>query len=338
MPALTRYQKLLNRRARPDRLIALNARVAELQESEDIKYLLGAMEPLDADYTEKCLGEAERVQKYLEPFASIRLQGSVTTNTHIRYHSDVDILTITEQFTAWEGGGPAHLPTYAPDPVVTLMDLRARSRRTLAAEFPEVTIREKDRALSLSGGSLRRNVDVVTANWYHSTEYVRSSDENVRGVQVLSTESRSRVLNLPFLHQHRLREKDALTGGGSGRAIRLLKTLKADAESDIAISSYDICALVWNMEAGALPGDEDHALRLAGNCASFLLDLVTNEARLNALTVPNGLRRIVGPEGTSLTAVRALWHELYRLLENIRRDGKEIERRYLNHGQRLLAY
>ncbi len=335
----TKYQRLLNRRSIPGQLIALNAKVANLEEAEDIKYMLGAMDPLDAEYTSKCLSEADRVKKYLEAFASIRLQGSVTTNTHIRYHSDVDILTITEDFTTWEAGtAPSSLPNYQHDPVSTLRELRARSRRTIASEFPEVSISDKDRALSLSGGSLQRKVDVVTANWYHTATYIQTQAEKDRGVQVLSTDTGSRVLNLPFLHQQRLIEKDAATGDGLGRAVRLLKTLKADASSDIEISSYDICALVWNMGNDSLPGGEDHSIRLANNCASFLLGLVTNEARLNSLYVPNGTRSIIGAEGTTLIAVRALWYELHQLLEAIKKVGKELDRRYFVSGRSLVPY
>src|SRR4051812_45514434 len=75
-----RYQRLLSRRALPGQPTALSAKVANLQETDDIKYVLGAMEPLDAEYTRTCLGEADRVKRHLEPFATIRLQGSVTTN------------------------------------------------------------------------------------------------------------------------------------------------------------------------------------------------------------------------------------------------------------------
>ena len=86
---------------------ALNEAYAKLQENEDVRYLLGAMEQLDPEYTKNSLAEAERVEKYLAPFSTIQRQGSVTTNTHIRYHSDVDILGITEDFVTWQGGVPA---------------------------------------------------------------------------------------------------------------------------------------------------------------------------------------------------------------------------------------
>jgi len=36
--------------------------------------------------------------------------------------------------------------------------------------------------------------------------------------------------------------------------MRLLKTLKVDAETKFEISSYDICSIVYNMGSNLLPG------------------------------------------------------------------------------------
>lgn len=322
----TPYQRLLDRRAIPGRSAAAYAKFSALAEQEDIKYLLDAMEAMDGDYTKTTLAEAERVHKYLEPFSTIRLQGSVTTDTHIRYFSDVDILTITEDFTTWETF-PSGCTRWGGDPIATLRDLRAKCRVVISREFPAVKIEDKDRSLALTGGSLRRNVDVVTANWYNTDAYARSSAERDRGIQVLDISVPGRILNKPFLHQHLLREKDAATVGGANRAIRLLKTLKEDASTKIDISSYDICALVWNMDNLRLPGGVESSFILANNVEGALLGWVTNEQSLNALSVPNQTRKIVdSKEGTSLVAVTSLWHELYVLLERIKKSGKKLDR------------
>lgn len=327
MATLTPYQRLLERRAIPGMAAQLFERYNAFQEQDDVKYLLGSMDPMDPDYTRITLSEAERVHKYLEPFSSIRIQGSITTNTHIRYYSDVDILSITKDFTTWEGSLPSTVPVFIGNPMDTLNALRARCRATIRAEFPAVTIKDKDRALSLSGGSLRRNVDVVIGNWYEALAYVSSQQERDRGVQVLDVAGPTRVLNKPFLHQYLLRQKGSQTSDGQNRAIRLLKTLKVDASSTIDISSYDICSLVWNISSTHLPGDVAQSFILANNVANTLLQWVSNEPVLNGLSVPNQTRRIIDPkEGTSLVAVRALWHELYQLLQRVTKAGKKLDR------------
>ena len=266
----TPYQRLLERRTIPGKAVTLFERYNSLQEQDDVKYLLGSMDPMDAEYTKTTLSEAERVHKYLEPFSEIRIQGSVVTNTHIWYHSDIDILSITKSFTTWEGSLPSTISVFSGNAVDTLKALRTTCKVMIKTEFPAVKIEEKDRALALSGGSLRRKIDVVVANWYETLVYVSSQQERDRGIQILDVATNSRVLNKPFLHQFLLTQKNILTSDGQNRAIRLLKTLKADADTKINISSYDICSLVWNMENGQLPGDAGQSFVLANNVAGCL--------------------------------------------------------------------
>lgn len=339
MTETTPYQRLLARRAIPGKDAPLFERYNALLEQDDVKYLLGSMEPMDDSYTRTTLAEAERVHKYLESFSDIRLQGSVTTNTHIRYYSDIDILSISQQFTTWEGSLPSNVAVFPSDPLDTLKALRANCKATIRKEFPAVTISEKDRALALSGGSLRRNVDVVIANWYETTTYVTSGQERDRGVQVLDVSIPARILNKPFLHQYLLVQKNSRTKDGQNRAIRLLKTLKIDASSKIPISSYDICALVWNMDDAALPGDTSQAFILANSVAYALLGWISNEVSLKSLNVPNQTRRIIDPkEGTSIDAVRALWYELHLLLERVTKAGKRLDKVMYTAHRALLQF
>lgn len=333
---MKRYDNLRNRRANPKRATYLSEAYETLQENEDIRYLLGSMEPLDADYTRDSLVEAERVYKYFEAFSTVRLQGSIKTNTHIRYHSDIDILTITEDFITWENFPPGR-STYAGDPIATLKALRKGCRDTVSSQFPAVKIEDKNRALRLTGGSLKRQMDVVSANWYNTATYAQTHQERDRGVQVLDVSNNTRVLNLPFLHEYRLNQKIATTNDGAGRAIRLFKNLKADADREIAISSYDISALVWNMEDYRLPGSVGSSFQLAHSIERFLFAITLNEGTtLNTLMVPNGTRKIVDPkEGTSLAAVNALWYEIYTLLESVKAAGKTLERSYLIENRQL---
>lgn len=336
---MKRYDNLRNRRANPKRATYLSETYETLQENEEIRYLLGSMEPLDAEYTRDSLVEAERVYKHFADFSTVRLQGSIKTNTHIRYHSDIDILTITPAFESWEHSKPSTAGAYYGDPVETLKAQRKRCRDTVTAQFPAVKIEDKDRALRLTGGSLKRQMDVVSANWYNTASYMQSNQERDRGVQVLDVSNNSRVTNLPFLHEYRLNQKIAATNDGAGRAIRLLKNLKADADLPIAISSYDISALAWNMEDYLLPGSIGTSLQLAHNIERFLFRITLYDgATLNTLMVPNGTRKIVdSKEGTNLAAVNAIWHELYKLLESIKAAGKALERSYLIENRQLRA-
>src|SRR5258708_4455223 len=105
--ALTRLQRLQNRRLDP------MMRVGEANEAykrlitEDTagRYAIGALQPIDPAYTKNTFEERKRVEDQLaNGYKSVRLdvsfdyQESVTNDTHIRAHSDVDLLTVEGRF------------------------------------------------------------------------------------------------------------------------------------------------------------------------------------------------------------------------------------------------
>lgn len=63
MATLTPYGRLLERRTIPGKTAESFEKYNSLQEQEDVKYLLGSMEPMDPEYTRITLSEAERVHK-----------------------------------------------------------------------------------------------------------------------------------------------------------------------------------------------------------------------------------------------------------------------------------
>ena len=80
----------------------------KVQEKDVYKYFLGAMEEVDKIYTENTFTEAERIQNQLDKIKTVELdfvyryQGSVSNNTHIKAHSDIDILVILDKFITLE--------------------------------------------------------------------------------------------------------------------------------------------------------------------------------------------------------------------------------------------
>src|SRR5581483_5510793 len=101
-PTLTRLDKLRNRRIDPNiKVMGLNEAYNRLAgEDSAVQYAIGAMQPIDPDYTRRTIEERDRVEAQLKDgFIKVGLsvsfdyQGSVTNDTHIRAHSDVDLLT-----------------------------------------------------------------------------------------------------------------------------------------------------------------------------------------------------------------------------------------------------
>lgn len=272
------------------------------------KYALGAMQPVDADYTRIGIEEATRVGKQLESGLSaqgigveLRLQGSVPCDIHIRGVSDVDLLVLDGRFYRYDQQGLRALrgdynSPVAYDTLDALGDLRRHSETILKAAFPAATVDTKGaKAIKLSGGSLRRPVDVVPSNWFDTSDFQRSSSEVDRGVEILNKDIPERVLNTPFLHIQRISQRDRECLGGLKKAIRLCKNVKADAVEEgtkIDLSSFDIASALWHSDARALTVGVANELAILAEATRFLDFLARNIPYAATLRVPDGSRAV----------------------------------------------
>ena len=100
----TRLDKLYARRSDPDTpvLKTFSEALRSIAQSDSVKYAIGAMQPIEYEYTKNTFAQAERVWKQLRDRMSISCefdyQGSVTNDTHIRARSDIDVLAIIDRF------------------------------------------------------------------------------------------------------------------------------------------------------------------------------------------------------------------------------------------------
>ena len=145
-----------------------------------------------------------------------------------------------------------------------------------------------------------------------------------RGVRILNSRGPTTIRNKPFWHNYEIDTKDTKTGG-LRKVIRLLKTLKYDADPELSISSYDVAALGWNMSDAALAVGEDAYLELAQNARSELRRFIDNDIVRNALNVPNGTRKVFGADGANLEDLKALHRELDELINRVE-SGLELEK------------
>lgn len=149
----------------------------KIQEDDAVRYAIGAMQDIDPEYTKNTFAEGERVKNQLNKAInsnSIRTefeyQGSVTNNTHIKAYSDIDLLTIHSAFVSLK---PPLEPSshYAGDVLDDLLSLREDSYQCLRSAFYEARVDNSgSKAIALSGGSLRRKIDVIASNWLLTSE------------------------------------------------------------------------------------------------------------------------------------------------------------------------
>lgn len=322
----TRLEKLRNRRIDPlMKVSGLNEAYAKMAgEDSAVQYAIGAMQPIDPDYTKNTLEERNRVEKQLaEGYKTAGLgidfdyQGSVTNDTHIKAHSDVDLLTVETRFNVIQ---PPNLPPnpYKGDPIADLRQIRKTAAAVLKAAYPAATVDETgSKAINISSGSLRRKIDVIASDWWHTVEFVREGHKYWLGIEILDNAKSARISNKPFLHNKRIEEKDALTNGGLRKVIRLLKSLKYDSDERIDLSSYDIAGIAYNIFDDWLTYRPAQDLVLIEKCHTYLHYLLIDEAARTGIEVPNKMQKVFCPEGATEAGLRQMWLAVGLLLKEI---------------------
>jgi hypothetical protein len=326
MARADRFERIKNRRIPFDKIAAANTKMESFSASSsrrEFSYLVDAMSPIDAEFTANTFSEGERVLNQLEKNfspkfeAEFEFQGSVTSDTHIRIHSDIDLLSLHGGFHDLDTGVTPSNPYPYQQSLDDLKSMRAEAVRILRGAFPEVSVdAAPGKSIALEGGSLRRKIDVVIGNWWNTEEWRKYGVKMARGVRILDSKIPTTIKNKPFWHNYAINKKDGETGT-LRKVVRLLKTLKYDAEPELKISSYDIAALAWNMSNEALSVREDAYMQLAKNAMAELKRFIDNDSTRNAMNVPNGTRKVFGSNGATLEGLQALHRELDGLIGRI---------------------
>lgn len=342
--ATSRLDKLRARRMDPLTKVAGAREVYERLVGEDtsVRYAVGAMQPIDPAYTQKTIEERTRVENQLaEGFRAAGLyvgfdyQGSVTNDTHIRVYSDVDLLTVEQRSYGIEPPNPP-IPAYNGDPTRDLREIRSKTIGILRPAFPAATVdQSKGKCVSISGGSLKRKIDLVACELWHTVEYVKSQQKHWLGIRVLDNDSGGRVPNKPFLHNKRIDELDFETRGGLRKVIRLFKSLKYDEQNTISVSSYDLASIAYNVFPNWLKVLSGQDLLLVSQARDFLGYLVSNAEYRNLLEVPNKMRKVFGAGGATENGLKQLYSAMNTLVKEI--EG-ELSRSYRKLQEARIEY
>jgi hypothetical protein len=293
-------------------------------DNESYEWLVEATEPIEEKYTNETFAQGDRVKDQLKTrldqsySGQFEYQGSVTSDTHVRYFSDIDLLVIHGVYTTYPPGYPIPNPVSDEEVADSLVSLRDDTIRILREQFWKASIDDsRSKAVGISGGSLTRDIDAVFCNWWNTQEYLGNKVRANRGIRVLDADSATRVGNKPFLHNWHINDKDVRVGGGLRKAIRLLKNLKYDKNPEATMSSYDIAALMFRMQDSDLIVAPGSYLKLARNVSGYLNGLITNTQDRESLYVPNGMRKIFGADGATLASLKEVTAELDSLLGEI---------------------
>ncbi len=301
-----------------------------IAQSDSVKYVIGAMQPIDPEYTKNTYKQAERVRSQLEnrltDSCEYKYQGSVTNDTHIKAKSDIDLLVIIGKFFSLEN---PQVPTspYKGDPLKDLLNLRKEAEDALESAFPQADVdKTGSKSISIEGGSLTRKVDVVPSNWHNTNKYAETGNDIYRGVKILDKSVPTRLANTPFLHNAWIDHKDANTDGGMRKACRLMKSLKYDSEN-IELSSYDIVSIAFNISDANLRIPKGGELQILAVCLDYCRQLQSNSALRESIEVPDGHRKIFCDGHASLQGLNQLAWELEQLADDVLRENQRSFRK-----------
>lgn len=305
---------------------------SDIKISESVKYALESMSSIDPSYTKNTYLASENIKNNLTIglnnkglSVEFRHQGSVETDTHIKLHSDIDLLVFTEKFHSMELPLTPSNP-YQGDPLADLKELRQECYDVLNSKYIQVD-NSKAKSIQVFPTNPKRKVDVVPANWVNTQDYQNTSNEKYRGIHIYDKDNHSRQKDYPFMHIANVKAKNSLVSGGLAKLVRLLKTLKVDAEYEIKLSSFEITSIVYAMENQSLIKPKYQELLILNEGSRQLDKMINNRTYRESLMSPNGKENVFGTSEIKIVELKKLKLELDELIEDITEElGKQFKR------------
>lgn len=274
----------LKKRSNPENIVnrkaILEARTfsgTALPYSNITEYIKLAMVGVPQEYTVKSKEAAGKVIEHLKKShgneVDFKFQGSVETNTHIMSENDIDLLQITSKSNSVDTVGlkkalsESYLYTerevknlqrhsdnfsqYEGNQLSDLGNLRLKSEQVLSRAYSDVDC-SKPKAICVNVKRPLRNVDVVTAVYYKSVEYMKKDADYRKGIQIYDKDRDAKLpVEYPFWSIKRINERNILTNGRFKKCIRFLKNVKFDAKKITGrkpnLSSFDINAICYSI-------------------------------------------------------------------------------------------
>ncbi|BCO27281.1 hypothetical protein MIZ03_2169 [Rhodoferax lithotrophicus] len=201
--------------------------------SKNFQYALVSMQEVEAQYTAISYREAERVAKQIDSgllrlgkTVTVELQGSLPLNVHLRRVSDVDMLVWPWRFFVFDSSGVS-APNYTistSNAASEITSLRSECCSVIRSAFPAAKVDDSGaKCITVSEGSLLREIDVVPSVLYKTATHQRTNNDDDRGVQIYDKKANELITNYPFKVRALINAKEVRTGGGCKKGHSLAK-------------------------------------------------------------------------------------------------------------------
>nr|WP_294948795.1 hypothetical protein [uncultured Mucilaginibacter sp.] len=262
----------------PDRIAlskSFSDELSSISYSDVLYYVRIAMNGVDETYTQRSKDAGEKVKNHLIngglKDVSFAYQGSVMTNTHIKGYSDIDLLAMSEKFYSRDISevnrilqDPVrkqsyHIPqinsliteqnlsVYQGSSLEDLLLLRLNSETILSGVY-SIHDLTKPKSIKIHNTNLKRDVDIVVANWYDDIRSIVNGRGENRGIQIYNKELHQvGNADYPFLSISRINSRSSQTSGRLKKMIRFLKNLKAKSTLAIGLNSFEFNAICYDI-------------------------------------------------------------------------------------------
>lgn len=325
-------------RINPDNIAiqkAFSDELSTLSYSDVLTFIRVAMKGVEPEYTQKSKDAGERVKEHLlkeMTDVTFKYQGSVMTNTHIKGHSDIDLLTICEKFYSYDSSNikellntPArrekfrqssieklerevNISKYTGNSLEDLKKIRLDSEKILLGVYKICDINHS-KAIKITNLSLNRDVDIVIANWHDDVTSIINDKGDFRGIQIYNKEKNQKEkADYPFISINRINERSTSTNGRLKKMIRFLKNVKAISDHEIDLSSFDINAICYDID----PTNYQNLIifELVPLLHAQLKSICTNQTHSDRLISVDGREYIFRGNSTKLDNVKKLLGEV----------------------------
>lgn len=305
-------------------------------DTDVVQYVKKAMCAVDEDYTRKTKEAGRTVKAHLEKVlrgVSFEYQGSVMTDTHIKGVSDIDLLVLCEKFyitdihrvreelqkkytytmeelSRLRSYDQSFYP-YQGNSSDDLGNIRADIEKTMKDIYGDCDTSHA-KAVKIRNKHLNRDVDIVTASWFQSLNYVlHDMPKEELGIKIYNKDKGyAEGPDYPFLSISRINSRSAETNGRLKKMIRFLKNVRTDSDLNIPFTSFDINAICYSIPVlDYINLDYRGLVRVL---LSTICHLCT-DCKTGELTSVVGDEYVFRGKPEKVEALKALGHEVYQI-------------------------
>jgi len=318
------------------------------------KYALLAMSPVDEDCARRSREAGDRVIQHLTKafedkhmtMPQFKYQGSVVANTQIKGASDIDLLVLDQRSYRYDKGGIEKAldalpnafpplassvklrrvlngPEYKGDSLSDVKQDRRICEECLSSVYDQCNI-SKAKAIQILNQNLNQKVDVVNCLWYDDVRSVANDQiDPYRGITIYDKKSGSFLAeDYPFYKIDLINKRDEATRGNFKCMIRLLKTLKEDADNCSKLSSFDIYSILYEMPVGTY--SKSSRLGLIDELIIFMHPIATNTIDANEVKQLDTDDYVFRNNAEKLQDFRRIYQDLCRIKCEIRNSMRRI--------------